>query len=58
LDWTANALDEVDALERFIETIPGLYKSDMVKNIPEWVAWSAKGIHVPHLEIKFSLQIG
>jgi hypothetical protein len=37
LDWTANALDEGDALESFIETIPGFYKSDMVKDIPESV---------------------
>jgi hypothetical protein len=37
LDWTANTLDEDDALERFIETIPGFYKSDMVKDIPESV---------------------
>ena len=34
LDWTANALDEDDALERFIETIPGFYKSDTVDDIP------------------------
>src|SRR6266851_5296977 len=35
LDWTANALDEDDALERFIETIPGFYKSAVVEDIPE-----------------------
>src|SRR6266851_5602580 len=35
LDWTAHALDEDDALEKFIETIPGFYKSDIVKDIPE-----------------------
>jgi len=38
LDWIANALVEDGALERFLETIPGFYKSDMVKDIPEWVA--------------------
>jgi len=43
LDWTANALDEDGTLERFLETIPGFYKSDMVKDIPEWVAWSILG---------------
>jgi len=37
LDWTANALDEDDALEKFIETIPGFYKSDIVKDIPQSV---------------------
>jgi hypothetical protein len=40
LDWTANAPDEDGALERFLETIPGFYKSDMVKDIPKWVTWS------------------
>jgi hypothetical protein len=40
LDWTANALDEDEALEKFIETIPGFYKSDIVKHIPEWVEQS------------------
>jgi len=39
LDWTANALDEDDALEKFIEAIPGFYKSDIVKDIPESVTW-------------------
>jgi hypothetical protein len=62
LDWTANAVDEDDALERFIETIPGFYKSDMVKDIPESVEWSinvsTNEIHVPHLEIEFSFRIG
>jgi hypothetical protein len=43
LDWTANALDEDDALERFIETIPGFYKSDVVKDIPESIEWSIVG---------------
>ena len=43
LDWTANAPDEDDAPERFLETIPGFYKSDMVKDVPEWVAWSILG---------------
>jgi hypothetical protein len=37
LDWTAHALAEGDALERFMEAIPGFYKSDMVKDIPESV---------------------
>ena len=43
LDWTANALDEDDALERFIEMIPGFYKSDVVKDIPESAEWSIMG---------------
>jgi hypothetical protein len=43
LDWTANALDEDDALERFIETIPGFYKSDVVEDIPRSVEWSIVG---------------
>ena len=43
LGWTANALDEDDALERFIEMIPGFYKSDIVKDIPESVEWSIVG---------------
>jgi hypothetical protein len=37
LDWTAIALEEGDGLERLIEMIPGFYKSDMVKDIPESV---------------------
>jgi hypothetical protein len=37
LDWTANALDKDDELERFIEMIPGFYESNMVKDIPESV---------------------
>jgi hypothetical protein len=44
LDWTANALDEGDALERFIETIPGFYKSNMVKDILPSVEWSIWGL--------------
>jgi hypothetical protein len=43
LDWTANTLDEDDALERFIEMIPGFYRSDMVEDIPESVEWSIVG---------------
>ena len=43
LDWTANALDEDDALERFIESIPGFYKSAVVKNIPESAEDSIQG---------------
>jgi len=43
LDWTANALDEDDALEKFIEMIPGFYQSDIVKDIPESVEWSILG---------------
>jgi hypothetical protein len=35
LDWTAHALDKDDALKKFIEMIPGFYKSDIVKDIPE-----------------------
>jgi hypothetical protein len=40
LDWTAHALDKDDALEKFMETIPGFYKSDMVDDIPGEVEWS------------------
>src|SRR6266851_807233 len=40
LDWTAHALDEDDALEKFIETIPGFYQSDMVKGIHQTVELS------------------
>jgi hypothetical protein len=43
LDWTANALDKDDALEEFIEAIPGFYKSDVVKDIPESAEWSIVG---------------
>jgi hypothetical protein len=43
LDWTANALDKDDALEEFIETIPGFYQSDMVDDIPESVQSSIVG---------------
>jgi hypothetical protein len=42
LDWTANALDEGDALEKFIETIAGFYTSDIVKDIPQWAKSSIK----------------
>jgi len=43
LDWTVNALDEDDTLERFIESIPGFYKSYVVKNIPELAEDSIQG---------------
>jgi hypothetical protein len=43
LGWTANALDKDDALEKFIETIPGFYKSDVVDDIPESVEQSIVG---------------
>src|SRR6266851_4053989 len=40
LDWTANALGEDGAFEKFIETIPGFYQSDEVEDIPESADWS------------------
>ncbi len=40
LDWTADALGEDGAFEKFIETIPGFYQSDEVKDIPESADWS------------------
>jgi len=38
LEWTLDALDEDDALERFLAFVPGFYKSDVVKtqDFPRW----------------------
>ena len=33
VEWTTDALSEDDALEEFLEAIPGLYKSDEVKDL-------------------------
>jgi Family of unknown function (DUF6535) len=46
LQWTVNSLNEDGALETLVESIPGFYKSDVVKGISksaEWVIQYALG---------------
>jgi hypothetical protein len=40
LKWTVESLDEDNAIETLIESIPGFYKSDVVKDIPDSTEWT------------------
>jgi len=67
LEWTLDALGEDDALERFLVSIPGFYKSDVVKtrDFPRGLMKTSCGrsaditlLLVAQLFIKFSLRTG
>jgi Family of unknown function (DUF6535) len=48
LEWTVDALAEDDAQEKFFESLPGFYKSDLVRDplhgLPEEIEWKILGI--------------
>jgi len=43
VEWTVDALSEDDSLERFLETLPGFYQSDIVKPLGERIPQDVQG---------------